>query len=158
MWCLTFITIIVSEKIQILKFSTSADIWPTKNVLNSSLEYTSHTNHIVHALFHVCSNYTTFKLRGQESKVICIWYFWQNYDLEARSRSSNLEWQSRPEQDYNQAQFEKDLALLVSEKKPMLPGGGGVQTQKCINYLPWTGAQIKKSGLFIIYSHSRQLS
>ena len=31
-----------------------------------SLEHTSHTNHIVHNLFHVCSNFTTFKLQTKK--------------------------------------------------------------------------------------------
>ena len=49
-----------------LKFSTSQDTWPTKNPTRSlSLLNThqTHTNRIVHNLFHVCSNHTMFKLQ-----------------------------------------------------------------------------------------------
>ena len=40
MQTLTFITSMVSEEISMLKFPTSQDTWPTKNILISSLEYT----------------------------------------------------------------------------------------------------------------------
>ena len=60
----TFITIMVSEQIPMLKFSTSQDTWPTKNMLIIPLNtQQSHINRILRNPFHVCSNHTTFELQ-----------------------------------------------------------------------------------------------
>ena len=111
----------------------------------------SHTDDAVYNLLNVCSNRTTFKTTQDKNPkhAICNLYFWYACDIEAKSRSSNLESQ-HPRQCFNHAKFERSC-LKVSEKKPMLKVVVVFQMRKYANYLPWTCAKIKNSGIFMIY-------
>ena len=48
--------------------------------------------------------------------------FWHTSDLESKSRSPDLQWQNADPSKVIIVQSLKDLALMVSEKKPMLKG------------------------------------
>ena len=69
MHSLAFITLMVTEKKQMLSFPTSSDTWPTKTCKLSPLNtHHSHTISIMHDLLIGCSNHFIFQL--QHTKIL----------------------------------------------------------------------------------------
>ena len=83
--------------------------------------HNSYTNHVVHNLSNVCSNHTTFKLqRTRTQNMLCAVYISDKpvtltKVIKPRKQNDNVE----PSTVITMQSF-KDLALRLSEKKPML--------------------------------------
>ena len=80
-----------------------------------------HTNLIVHNLINVCSNHTTFKLRGQESKTYnllftSLTHLWPRNKVKVIKPTKIMQTPSK----VIIMKSLRDLALMVSKKKPTL--------------------------------------
>ena len=100
-------------------FSTSPGTSPTKAYLLSPLNtHQSHTNHIVHNLSNVCTNYTRFQTTEDKNPNHAIYglHFRHTCHLETRSFHQTCYELVEPKQGYNNAQFEKPHLNSASEK------------------------------------------
>ena len=124
-----FITFMVSEKIPMLKFSTSPDTSPIKTMLIISLEYAPVAQIILCMFLMHVATIKCLNCSGQESipkkkknprkihfNTVCNLSFWHTCDLETRSRSSNLNDIIDPKQGYKHGQFERSCFNCVQEK------------------------------------------
>ena len=113
---LPFITFIVSEY-PMLKFSTSTDTCPMKNMLVFSSGYTPVTQIILCIIFLMyvaiiqCLHCRRQEWNLQFIFLTCLWP-WNKVKV------INLQWQCRPPSKVIITKSLKDLALMVSEKKP----------------------------------------
>ena len=80
----------------------------------------SHTNHIVHNLFNVCSNHTTFKLQRKRIQNTQFAIYISVTPVTLKQSQGQHSWNDNVEdkQGYNKAKFERPF--MVSEKKLML--------------------------------------
>ena len=108
--------------------------------------HTSQTKHIVHNLFNVCSNHTSFKL--QRPRIKFMQFAIQNSDIPVSLKQNQghktCNENVHPKQRYNQAKFERFCFNCVRKK-------ANVNFVQIGQYLPWTCVKIKNSGIIMIY-------
>ena len=111
--------------------------------------HTRVTQIILCMIFSMCSNHTMFKLQRAriQNTQLAVYIFDTPMNLKQHQGHQTDKDNVDPKQGYNHAKF-KDLALMVSEKKPTLI----FFSNKEIQWLPsWTCVKIKNSGIIMVY-------
>ena len=92
-----------------LKFSTSLDTWPTKNMYPPLNAHKSGTIHVVHDLPDVLSNHTTFKVQWTRiyKAQFAVYISDTPVILKQSQGHQTYNEDADPEQGYNHAEFER---------------------------------------------------
>ena len=137
LWCLS------KSNVKVLTSQVKKTNKP-KNMLIIFLEYIPESNHIVHNLFNVCSNHTTFKLQRTRIQNMLFELYISDIHVTLKQSQGHQSYNDNvdPKQGYHHAKFERSCFNGFCEKvnvKVFFKWGN-----KIVNYLPWTWA--KKGG------------
>ena len=134
-----------------LKFLTSQDTWPMRNILIIFLHtHKSKKNHTVHNLFNISHIHTIFKphrtrIQNTQSAV-----YISNTPVTLKQSQGHETYSDNvdPKQGYDHAKFERSCFHDVWEKAKKF----FFEMRELVNYLPWICVIIKKDDIFMMYS------